>query len=82
MTKSNKERIAETLADISINVAVIKNELEHIEERIRKVNELEERIDKLEAFKSKIQGASVILIAAGTVVFTVGYEIVTKFIGI
>lgn len=74
--KSNKQRIAETLADISINLAVIKNELEHIEDRIRKVNELEERIDKLEAFKSKVQGASVILVAIGTVVFTLGYEFI------
>ena len=79
-SKSNKQRIAETLADISINIAVIKNELEHIEERMRKVNELEERIEKLETLKSRVQGAGVILVAIGTVAFTVLYELITGII--
>lgn len=77
--KSNK--IAEALAEISVSLAVIKNDLEHIEERTKKLVELETRVEAIEHLIDKVKGAAIILIPIATTALTLGYMFLTKYLG-
>ena len=75
------KKIIDTLMDISVRLAVIKNDLGHIEERTKRLVELEDRIERVEHLIDKLKGASIILIPIATTLVTVGYLFLTKYLG-
>lgn len=75
------KKLEETLVDISVSLAVIKNDLEHIEERAKKIKEIEHRVERIENLVEKLKGAAIILLPIATTAFTLIYMFLTQYFG-